>query len=193
MSLPCCQMSGEEKKLYATCFVQFKVCYTQVSGSVPAVTHSPLLALDTLHTLLCVHNPTKYSLIYVFTCSCTTNPLVLFPGQLHNENQKCTYTIQQHYFFISFTFIFYCSPCKLHHIHMNFTFIQLYIYMQNCMDGRDTKSQEMASLFRIVHGCVIFVTGITSTYPKITHPRSMLKPLQLHIIYVLLSLLRFCK
>ncbi len=105
---------------------------------------------------------------------------------LHNENQKCTYTIQQHYFFISFTFIFYCSPCKLHHIHMNFTFIQLYIYMQICMDGRDTKSQEMASLFRIVHGCVIFVTGITSTYPKITHPRSMLKPLQLHIIYVLL-------
>ncbi len=75
-------MSGEEKKLYATCFVQFKVCYTQVSGSVPAETHSPLLALDTFHTLLCVHNPTKYSVIYVFTCSCTTNPLVLFPSQL---------------------------------------------------------------------------------------------------------------
>ncbi len=31
----------------------------------PVVTHSPLYALDTFHTLLCVHNPTKDSAIYV--------------------------------------------------------------------------------------------------------------------------------
>ncbi len=48
----------------------------------PVETHSPLCALDTFHTLLFVHNPTKDSAIYVFTCSCTTNHLVLFPSQL---------------------------------------------------------------------------------------------------------------
>ncbi len=31
----------------------------------PVVTRSPLCALDTFHTLLCVHNPTKDSIIYV--------------------------------------------------------------------------------------------------------------------------------
>ncbi len=31
----------------------------------PAETHSPLFALDTFHTLLCVHNPKKDSIIYV--------------------------------------------------------------------------------------------------------------------------------
>ncbi len=31
----------------------------------PVVTHSPLCALDTFHTLPCVHNPTKDSAIYV--------------------------------------------------------------------------------------------------------------------------------
>ncbi len=31
----------------------------------PVITHSPLCALDTFHTLLCVHNPTKDSAIYV--------------------------------------------------------------------------------------------------------------------------------
>ncbi len=32
---------------------------------IPVVTHSPLFALDTFHTLLCVHNPTKDSIVYV--------------------------------------------------------------------------------------------------------------------------------
>ncbi len=38
-------------------FVQFKVCYTKCVGLYKplVVTHSPLCALDTLHTLLCVH------------------------------------------------------------------------------------------------------------------------------------------
>ncbi len=31
----------------------------------PVVTHSPLFAIDTFHTLLCVHNPTKNSIVYV--------------------------------------------------------------------------------------------------------------------------------
>ncbi len=49
----------------------------------PVVTHSPLFALDTFHTLLCVHNPTKrLNSICMFTCSCTSHPLTLFSSQL---------------------------------------------------------------------------------------------------------------
>ncbi len=65
--------------------VQFEVCYTQVSGPVQplVVTHSPLFALDTFHTLLCVYNPTKrLKSICMITCSCTTNHLTLFSSQL---------------------------------------------------------------------------------------------------------------
>ncbi len=46
----------------------------------PVVIHSPLLALDTFHTLLCVHNPTKDSVIYV--C-------------LHAHALKISYTLPQ--------------------------------------------------------------------------------------------------
>ncbi len=31
----------------------------------PVATYSPVCALDTFHTLLCVHNPTKDSIVYV--------------------------------------------------------------------------------------------------------------------------------
>ncbi len=48
-------------------FVQFKCATHRWVGlyKPPVVTHSPLCALDTFHTLLCVHNPTKDSAIYV--------------------------------------------------------------------------------------------------------------------------------
>ncbi len=47
-------------------FVQFKCATHRWVGlyKPPVVTHSPLCALDTFHTLLCVHNPTKDSAIY---------------------------------------------------------------------------------------------------------------------------------
>ncbi len=72
----------KEKTVNFFCAIQ--VCYTQVSGPVHTTCSNTLLyALDTFLTLLCVHNPTKDSAIYVFTCSCTTtNHLVLFPSQL---------------------------------------------------------------------------------------------------------------
>ncbi len=48
-------------------FVQFKCATHRWVGlyKPPVATHSPLCALDTFHTLLCVHNPTKDSAIYV--------------------------------------------------------------------------------------------------------------------------------
>ncbi len=32
----------------------------------PVVTHSPLFTLDTFHTLLCVHDPTKDSIVWMY-------------------------------------------------------------------------------------------------------------------------------
>ncbi len=48
-------------------FVQFKVCYTQVIGPVQTSCSNTLCFICTrhFHTLLCVHNPTKDSEIYV--------------------------------------------------------------------------------------------------------------------------------
>ncbi len=57
----------KKKKNYET-FCAFKVCYTQVSGPIQnhlVVTHSPLCALDTFHTLLCVPKSHKSSVIYL--------------------------------------------------------------------------------------------------------------------------------
>ncbi len=64
-----------KEKLWTFLFsVQFKCATHRWVGlyKPPVVTHSPLCALDTFHTLPCVHNPTKDS--------CTTNHLVLFPS-----------------------------------------------------------------------------------------------------------------
>ncbi len=49
----------------------------------PVVTHSPLCALDTFpNTAMCTQSHKRLSNICMFTCSCTTNHLVLFPSQL---------------------------------------------------------------------------------------------------------------
>ncbi len=59
-------LTTPKKKTVWNFFVQFKVCYTQVSGPVQTTcSNTPLCALDTFHTLLCVHNPTKDYAIYV--------------------------------------------------------------------------------------------------------------------------------
>ncbi len=48
-------------------FLFLKVCYTQVSGPVQTTCSNTLSSICTrhFHTLLCVHNPTKDSVIYV--------------------------------------------------------------------------------------------------------------------------------
>ncbi len=84
----------------------------------PVVTHSPIFALETFHTLLCVHNPTKrLNSICMFTCSCTTNHLTLFPSQqldlhcfslhMYSINLKHLYSLYSFYLLI-IIFIFTC-------------------------------------------------------------------------------------
>ncbi len=78
-------------------FVQFKVCYTQVSGPVQTCSNT-LSSICTrhFHTLLCVHNPTKDPQKYtvcMFTCSFTTTHLTLFPSQLLECFSFCTCTV----------------------------------------------------------------------------------------------------
>ncbi len=55
------------RKKLSNFFVLFKVCYTQVSGPVQTTCSNTLSSICTrhFHTLLCVHNPTKDSVIYV--------------------------------------------------------------------------------------------------------------------------------
>ncbi len=61
----------------------------------PVVTHSPLCALDTFpNTAMCTQSHKRLSNICMFTCSCTTNHLVLFPSQLLTHNVSlCTCTV----------------------------------------------------------------------------------------------------
>ncbi len=55
------------KKLSNFDFCAIQVCYTQVSGPAQATCSNTLSSTRTrhFHTLLCVHNPTKDSVIYV--------------------------------------------------------------------------------------------------------------------------------
>ncbi len=57
----------QRKKTVWNFFVQFKVCYTQVSGPIQTTWSNTLSSMRTRHFshLLCVHNPTKDSAIYV--------------------------------------------------------------------------------------------------------------------------------
>ncbi len=66
-------------------FVQFKVCYTQVSGPVQTTCSNTLSSMCTRHfshTAVCTQSLKRLCNICMFTCSCTTNHLVLFPSQL---------------------------------------------------------------------------------------------------------------
>ncbi len=66
-------------------FVLFKVCYTQVSGPVPTTCRNTLSSICTRHfshTAVCTQSQKRLNNICMFTCSCTTNHLVLFPSQL---------------------------------------------------------------------------------------------------------------
>ncbi len=76
----------------------------------PVVTHSPLCALDTFHTLLCTQSHKRLSNICMFTCSCTTNHLVLFPSQLLDSQYFSLhmYSIYvKHSYSLYFLFLFF--------------------------------------------------------------------------------------
>ncbi len=62
----------------------------------PVVTHSPLCTRYISHTAVCTQSTKTYSTynICMFTCSCTTNHLALFPSQLLTHNVSlCTCTV----------------------------------------------------------------------------------------------------
>ncbi len=62
----------------------------------PVVTHSPLCTLDTFHTLLCVHNPTKDSAIYVRLHAHALLQIILYcsPASCLTHNVSlCTCTV----------------------------------------------------------------------------------------------------
>ncbi len=74
-----------KEKTVCNFFVQFKVCYTQVSGPVQTTCSNTLSSMRTRHfshTAVCTQSHKRLSNICMFTCSCTTNHLVLFPSQL---------------------------------------------------------------------------------------------------------------
>ncbi len=48
----------------------------------PVAAHSPLCTRHFSHTAVCTQSHKRLSNICMFTCSCTTNHLVLFPSQL---------------------------------------------------------------------------------------------------------------
>ncbi len=80
-------------------FVQFKVCYTQVSVQTTCSNTLSSIRTRHFHTLLCVHKSHKrLSDICMFTCSCTTNHLTLFPSQLLECFSFCTCTVFARHF-----------------------------------------------------------------------------------------------
>ncbi len=60
----------------------------------PVVTHSPLCTRHFSYTAMCTQSHKRLSNICMFTCSCTTNHLVLFPSQPLTHNVSlCTCTV----------------------------------------------------------------------------------------------------
>ncbi len=84
----------------------------------PVETHSPLCALDTFHTLLCVHNPTKDSAIYVclhahalqmiLYCSPASCWLTMFLSAHVQYYVKHSYSLYSLYSLYFLSFIFIC-------------------------------------------------------------------------------------
>ncbi len=102
-------------------FVQFKVCYTQVSGPVQTTCSNTLSSMRTRHfsrTAVCTQSHKRLSNICMFTCSCTTNHLVLFPSQLLDSQcfslhmysiyVKHSYSLYSLYFFILYLLFLVC-------------------------------------------------------------------------------------
>ncbi len=105
-------LTTTKKKLYETFLCNSKSATHRWVGlyKPPVVTHSPLCALDTFHTLLCTQSHKRLSNICMFTCTCTTNHLVLFPSQLLDS--QCfslhMYSIYvKHSYSLYFLFLFF--------------------------------------------------------------------------------------
>ncbi len=78
-------LTTPKKKTVWNFSVQFKVCYTQVSGPVQTTCSNTLSSMRTRHfshTAVCTQSHKRLSNICMFTCTCTTNHLALFPSQL---------------------------------------------------------------------------------------------------------------
>ncbi len=98
-----------KRQTFQAIFVQFKVCYTQVSGPVQTTCSNTLSSICTrhFHTLLCVHNPTKDSVIYAcLYAHATTNLLTLFTSQLLECFSFCTCTVFARHLHSLYFFLF---------------------------------------------------------------------------------------
>ncbi len=96
-------------------FVQFKVCYTQVSVQTTCSNTLSSIRTRHFHTLLCVHKShQRLSHICMFTCSCTTNHLTLFPSQLLECFSFCTCTV----FARHFHSLYFFSLCIGNHFYI---------------------------------------------------------------------------
>ncbi len=82
---------AKEKNCMKLFFVQFKCATHRWVGlyKPPVVTHSPLCTRHFSHTAVCTQSHKRLSNICMFTCSCTTNHLVLLT---HNVS-LCTCTV----------------------------------------------------------------------------------------------------
>ncbi len=102
-----------QRKICMKLFVQFKVCYTQVSGPIHTTCSNTLSSMRTRHishTAVCTQSHKRLSNICKFTCSCTTNHLALFPSQLLDS--QCfslhMYSIYvKHSYSLYFSFLFF--------------------------------------------------------------------------------------
>ncbi len=104
----------KRKKTVWIFFVQFKVCYTQVSGPIQTTCSNTLSSMRTRHfshTAVCTQSHKRL----MFTCSCTTNHPALFPSQLldsqcfslHMYSIYVKHLHSLYFFFYSLSFIFY--------------------------------------------------------------------------------------
>ncbi len=104
-----------QRKKTVNFFVQFKVCYTQVSGPVQTTCSKTLSSMRTRHfshTAVCTQSHKRLSNICMFTCSCTTNHLVLFLRQLLDSQYFSLHMysiyVKQSYSLYFLSFIFSC-------------------------------------------------------------------------------------
>ncbi len=107
-------LTTPKKKLCETFSVQFKCATHRWVGlyKPPVVTHSPLCTRHFSHTAVCTQSHKRLSNICMFTCSCTTNHLVLFPSQLLDSQcfslHMYSIYVKQSYSLYFLSFIFSC-------------------------------------------------------------------------------------
>ncbi len=103
------------KKKLCELLCAIQVCYTQVSGPVQTTCSNTLSSMRTRHfshTAVCTQSHKRLSNICMFTCSCTTNHLVLFPSQLLDSQcfslHMYSIYVKHSYSLYFLSFIFIC-------------------------------------------------------------------------------------